>query len=127
MNRLLCPYFLLIFNKRIILFCAVAHYFVTVNFRPISAFSCNSRTTCEKVFCFLFWDKPEQGTTTLLKAHLRTNHSVNFAKDWLDHSFLFPGLVWSSLVWSGKGFYFGYDHLGAVNNHFPVYSAISAW
>ena len=24
-----------------------------------------------------------------------TRHSVNYAKDWLDHSFLFPGLVWS--------------------------------
>ena len=30
---------------------------------------------------------------------------VNYAKDWLDHSFLFP-----SLVWSGKGFHFGSDH-----------------
>ena len=34
-----------------------------------------------------------------------TRPSVNYAKDWLDHSFLFPGLVWSE-----KEFYFGYDH-----------------
>jgi hypothetical protein len=35
----------------------------------------------------------------------KTRPSVNYAKDWLDHSFLFPGLVWSE-----KEFYFGYDH-----------------
>ena len=34
-----------------------------------------------------------------------TRPSVNFAKDWLDHSFPFPGLVWSE-----KEFYFGCDH-----------------
>ena len=34
-----------------------------------------------------------------------TRPSVNYAKDLLDHSFLFPGLVWSE-----KEFYFGYDH-----------------
>ena len=34
-----------------------------------------------------------------------TRPSVNYAKDWLDHSFLFPGLVWSE-----KEFCFGYDH-----------------
>ena len=32
-----------------------------------------------------------------------TRPSVNYAKDWLDHSFL-------ALVWSGKGFHFGSDH-----------------
>ena len=31
--------------------------------------------------------------------------SVNYAKDWLDHSFLSPGLVWSE-----KEFRFGCDH-----------------
>ena len=35
----------------------------------------------------------------------KTRPSVNYAKDWLDHSFLFPGLVWSE-----KEFNFGYDH-----------------
>ena len=35
---------------------------------------------------------------------------------WTDYS--------SFLVWSGKGFHFGCDHLRAVNNHFPVYEAI---
>ena len=35
----------------------------------------------------------------------QTRPGVNYAKDWLDHSFLFPGLVWSE-----KEFYFGYDH-----------------
>ena len=40
----------------------------------------------------------------------RIGPSINYAKDWLDHLFLFSGLVWS-----GKGFH------GAVNNHFPVY------
>ena len=35
----------------------------------------------------------------------KTRPCVNFGKDWLDHSFLFPGLVWS-----GKGFHFGCDH-----------------
>jgi len=34
-----------------------------------------------------------------------TRRSVNYAKEWLDHSFLFPGLVQSE-----KEFYFGYDH-----------------
>ena len=49
----------------------------------------------------------------------KTRPSVNYRKDWLHHSFLFPGLVWS-----GKGFHFGFDHLWAVNNHFSVYWAI---
>ena len=39
-----------------------------------------------------------------LKA-LTTRPSVNCAKDWLDHSFLIPGLVWSEKV-----FHFGCDH-----------------
>ena len=34
-----------------------------------------------------------------------TRPSVNYAKDWLDHSILFPGLVWSE-----KEFHFGSDH-----------------
>ena len=42
--------------------------------------------------------------------------SVNYAKDWLDQLFPFPGIVRS-----GKGFHLGCDHYGAVNNHFPVY------
>ena len=45
-----------------------------------------------------------------------TRPNVNYAKDWLNHSFLCPGLVWSQ-----KEFHFGCDHQGAVNNHFPVY------
>ena len=45
--------------------------------------------------------------------------SVNYAKDWLDQLFPFPGIVRS-----GKGFHLGLDHYGAVNNHFPVYKAI---
>ena len=49
-----------------------------------------------------------------------TRPSVNYAKDWLDHLFLFPGLVWSTK----EEFHFGCDHQGAVNNHFPVYWAI---
>ena len=36
---------------------------------------------------------------------LMTRPSVNYAKDWLNHSFLFPGLVWSE-----KEFHFGCDH-----------------
>ena len=36
-----------------------------------------------------------------------TRLGVNYAKDWLDHSFLFH-----SLVWPGKGFHFGSDHWG---------------
>ena len=52
-------------------------------------------------------------------SHGRTRPSVNYAKDWLDHSFPFPGLIWSE-----KEFYVGYDYYGAVNNHFPVYWAI---
>ena len=37
---------------------------------------------------------------------VETRPSVNYAKDWLDHSFLFfPGLVWSE-----KEFHFGCDH-----------------
>ena len=48
-----------------------------------------------------------------------TRPSVNYEKDWLDQLFLF-----SNLVWSGKGFRFGCDHYGVVNNHFPVYLAI---
>ena len=41
------------------------------------------------------------------KVTLRTlqKKGVKYAKDWLDHSFIFPGLVWS-----GKGFHFGCDH-----------------
>ena len=41
------------------------------------------------------------------KVTLRTlqKKGVNYAKDWLDHSFRFPGLVRSE-----KEFYFGYDH-----------------
>ena len=35
-----------------------------------------------------------------------TRPSVNYAKDWLDQSFLFP----AGLVWSGKGFHYGCDH-----------------
>ena len=35
----------------------------------------------------------------------KTTPGVTYAKDWMDHSFLFPGLVWSE-----KEFYFGYDH-----------------
>ena len=35
----------------------------------------------------------------------KTRPSVNYAKDWLDHSFLFPGLVWSE-----KEFHVGFDH-----------------
>ena len=35
----------------------------------------------------------------------KTRPSVNYAKDWLDHSFLFPGLVWSE-----KDFHFGCVH-----------------
>ena len=35
----------------------------------------------------------------------RTRPSVNCAKDWLDHSFLFPGLIWSE-----KEFHFGCDN-----------------
>ena len=42
--------------------------------------------------------------------------SVNYAKDWLDQLFLFPGLE--------KGFNYGCDHYGPVTNHFPVYWAI---
>ena len=34
-----------------------------------------------------------------------TRPSVNYAKDRLDHSFLFPGLVWSE-----KEFHFRCDH-----------------
>ena len=45
-----------------------------------------------------------------------TRPNVNYAKDWLNHSFLCPGLVWSQ-----KEFHFECDHQGAVNNHFPVY------
>ena len=48
-----------------------------------------------------------------------TRPSVNYAKDWLDHSFLFPGLVWSE-----KEFHFECDHEGAVNNHFLAHWAI---
>ena len=44
--------------------------------------------------CCWFWANPG-GTIP----------SVNYAKDWLDHLLLFPGLVWSE-----KEFYFGCDH-----------------
>ena len=49
---------------------------------------------------------------------VETRPSVNYAKpkDWLDQLFLVPGLVWLGEL--------GCDHKGAVNNHFPVYSAI---
>ena len=48
-----------------------------------------------------------------------TRPSFNYAKDWLDHSFLFPGLVWSEKrvsLWMWP--------LGGSSNHFPVYWAI---
>ena len=43
-----------------------------------------------------------------------TRLSVKYAKDWLDQSFLFSGLVWS-----GKGFHIWMLSRGAFNN--PVY------
>ena len=43
---------------------------------------------------------------------VETRPSVNYAKDWLDQLFLFPGLE--------KGFNYGCDHYGPVTNHFPV-------
>ena len=61
---------MLIFNKRIILYCAVAHC-VIINFRPISAFFCNSRTTCEKVF-FYFFD----GVCFSVRASLRARANL---------------------------------------------------
>ena len=48
---------------------------------------------------------PQIGQIILQMFLALTRPSVNYAKDWLDHSFLFPGLVWSE-----KEFYFGYDH-----------------
>ena len=42
------------------------------------------------------------GTMAIL---VTTRPSANYAKDWLDHSFPFPGLVWPE-----KEFYFGCDH-----------------
>ena len=39
--------------------------------------------------------------------------SVNYAKDWMDYSFVFP-----CLVWSGKGFHFGCDHQGGSQQTF---------
>ena len=33
--------------------------------------------------------------------------SVDYAKDWLDQSFLFPGLIWSGLE---EAFTYGFDH-----------------
>ena len=70
-------------------------------------------------FCWWIWPKNVVGLSkwrTQAKCEI-TRPGVNYAKDWLGHPFLF-------LVWSGKGFHFECDHLGAVNNHFPVYWAI---
>ena len=49
----------------------------------------------------------------------KTRPSVNYANNWLDQIFPFPGLVWP-----GKGFYLGCYHYRAINNHFPLYRAI---
>ena len=54
-----------------------------------------------------------------VQIQIQTRPSVNYAKDWLDQSFLFPGLVWR-----GKGFHLGCDHYGPVNNHFPLHSCV---
>ena len=57
------------------------------------------------------WDKvgwfigPESDHCLALTVTNWTRPSVNYAKDWLNHSFLFPGLVWSE-----KEFHFGCDH-----------------
>ena len=57
---------------------------------------------CKAVLCY----KTLKGNQTHGYMYIyETRPSVNYAKDWLDHSFLFPGLVWSE-----KEFYFGYDH-----------------
>ena len=53
-------------------------------------------------------DEDRVGKSLLQIWKLRFGHtrpSVNYAKDWLDHSFPFLGLVWSE-----KEFYFGCDH-----------------
>ena len=74
-------------------------------FRCVNIFSlfwlstkCKINYNLQKIF--LLWN-------ALLKENIwkikQTRPSVNYAKDWLDHSFLFPGLVWI-------GFYFGCDH-----------------
>ena len=44
--------------------------------------------------------------------------SVNYAKDWLDQLFLFPGLVWKTF------FYLECGHWGAIQSHFHVNEAI---
>ena len=49
----------------------------------------------------------------ILRVYVKTRPSVNYAKDWMDHSFVFP-----CLVWSGKGFHFGCDHQGGSQQTF---------
>ena len=48
----------------------------------------------------------------ILRVYVKTRPSVNYAKDWMDHSFVFP-----CLVWSGKGFHFGCDHQGGESTN----------
>ena len=38
-----------------------------------------------------------------LSARVLTRPSVEYAKDWPDHFFAFPGLVWSNICWLEKG------------------------
>ena len=49
----------------------------------------------------------------IMPKQLVTRRSVDYAKDWLDPSFLFPGLE--------KGFTYGCDYWGAASNYFPEY------
>ena len=53
---------------------------------------------------------------------VKTRPSVNYAKDWLDHSFLFPGLVWPE-----KEFHFGCDHWGQSTTISLCFGPFSPW
>ena len=69
----------------------------------------------------IIWEGERSASCSLrpMLLQTKTRHSVNYAKDWLDHSFLFPGLVWSEKrvsLWMWP--------LGGSSNHFPVYWAI---
>ena len=68
-------------------------------------YKCKYRSRC-KCICKCRYKSADANANASIIVDAKTiaNTIVNYARDWLDQSFLFPGLVWSK-----KGFHFGYQ------------------
>ena len=70
------------------------------------------------LFAMIFKENWEE-INSINSIYDRTRLSVNYAKDWLDQLFLFPGLVWKTLF-----FTLNVVTGGAIQSHFHVNEAI---